>query len=123
MDNQHKDISFIAQVRALTWKNFLLKKRTLKMTITEFIFPIVYCLGYLLYFGVFTTKGSTLNSYFTSIDFYTFVFYLGIVILTFISMVGFTNFQIPRESEINVASSLEMMNVSRFASEVSFIVI
>jgi hypothetical protein len=51
------------------------------------------------------------------------VFYLCLVNLTFISLVGYVNFQVPKEQEVNVASSLEMMNVSRFASEASFIVI
>ena len=51
------------------------------------------------------------------------MFYLGLVNLTFISLVGYVNFQVPKEKEVNVASSLEMMNVSRFASEASFIVI
>jgi hypothetical protein len=40
--------------------------------------------------------------------------------LTYISLVRFINFQVPRETEINVASTLEIMNVSKFASEVSF---
>jgi hypothetical protein len=35
--------------------------------------------------------------------------------------VRFINFQVPKEKEINVASTLEMMNVSKFASEISFI--
>jgi len=93
------------------------------MTATEFVYPIIYCMGYLLQFGVFTSKGTLADTYFRSGDFYTFVFYLGLVVGTFISLAGFINFQIPREYEINVASSLEMMNISRFASEVSFIVI
>ena len=74
------------------------------MTLSEFIFPLVYFFCYMLYFGVFTSKGTTLDNYFRSQDFYTFVFYLGVVILTFISIVGYINFQIPRESEINVSS-------------------
>ena len=43
--------------------------------------------------------------------------------LTFNSLAGYVNFQVPKEYEVNVASSLEMMNVSRFASEASFIMI
>ena len=93
------------------------------MTIAEFIFPIFYCMGYLLVFGVFTSKGSPLDNYFRSQQFYCFVFFLGLVNLTFISLVGYVNFQVPKEQEVNVASTLEIMNVSRFASEASFIVI
>lgn len=74
------------------------------MTIAEFIHPIFYCLGYFLIFGVFTTPGTALDAYFKSEEFFCFVFYLGVVTLTFISHVGFINFQLPKEYENNVAS-------------------
>lgn len=50
------------------------------------------------------------------------MFYLNVTNLTLISFVRFINFQIPRESEINVVSNLEIMNVSKFASDIAFII-
>ena len=93
------------------------------MTLVEFLLPVLYLLVYLMNFGVFTKKDSTLDKYFTGQDFYTFVFYLSIVVGTYISLCTFVNFQLPREKEINVASTLQIMNVSRFASDMSFILI
>jgi hypothetical protein len=51
------------------------------------------------------------------------VFYLSVVVATYISLCTFVNFQLPREKEINVTSTLEMMNVNRVASDLSFMII
>jgi hypothetical protein len=114
-------VPFFTQVRALVWKNYLLKRRHWRITMTEFLFPFLYCVTFLATIGTFTDKGTSLDSYFRSKDFYTFTFYLGVLTLTYISLVRFINFQVPREAEINVTSTLQIMNVSQFASEVSFI--
>jgi radical SAM superfamily enzyme len=93
------------------------------MTLVEFILPVIYLFAYMLNFGVFTKKDSTMDKYFTGQDFYTFVFYLSIVVGTYISLCTFVNFQLPREKEINVSSTLKIMNVSSLASDLSFILI
>ena len=118
-----KTPSFCRKVWSLTWKNYLLKKRNFGMTLVEFLLPVIYLLVYLMNFGVFTKKDTDVDSYFVGSDFYTFVFYLSVVVATYISLCTFVNFQLPREKEINVTSTLEIMNVSRFASDLSFIII
>jgi len=63
------------------------------MTLVElFILPIIYLFVYLLNFGVFTQKGTPIDSYFTQSEFYTFVFYLSVVVATYISLCTFVNF-------------------------------
>jgi hypothetical protein len=94
------------------------------MTIVEmFVWPLVFMFAYFLNFGLFTKKDTPIGNYFNSQDFYQFVFYLTIVVGTYISLCSFVNFHIPREKDINVASTLEIMNVSRFSSDLSFILI
>ena len=80
------------QVSALIWKNFILKKRHWRMTIAEFVFPILYCITYLGTTGLLSPKGTVSYDYFRSGEFYDFVFYLGVLTLTYISMVRFINF-------------------------------
>jgi hypothetical protein len=114
------EISFWRQVKALIWKNYLLKIRHWKTTMVEFILPVIFCLAFLATLGIFAPENSEVHKYFLSQQFYLFVFYLGVVVCTYISLTRFTNFHIPREAEINVDSSLRLMNVSKIASEMSY---
>jgi hypothetical protein len=82
----------------------------------------MFFITYLLVFGIFTSNGSSLDKYFKSKDFYVCVYYLGIVTSNSITPVRFINFQMPRESEISIENTLDIMNVSKFASEVSMII-
>ena len=97
-------VSFYTQVKSLTWKNYILKKRNMGMIYVDLGLQVVMLLGYLLNFGVFTSKNSAMDKYFTGTDFYTFIFYLTVVVGNYISLCIFVNFQLPREKEINVAS-------------------
>lgn len=56
------------------------------MTLVEFLLPVVYLFVYLMNFGVFTQKNTDIDSYFVGPDFYTFVFYLSVVVATYISL-------------------------------------
>ena len=115
--------SFIQNVKSLTWKNYLLKKRYWGITIVEFIYPFLNLLSICLYQGVFTTEGSVLHGFFTSKQWFTFIFYLTLDLGSYITLALFINFQAPREKELNVESTLEIMNVSKFSSEMAFVVI
>ena len=99
-----------------------MKKRHWKLTLVELLLPLVFCLSFLATVGAFTEKDSHLDSYFNH-EFYTFVQYLGVFPLLFVSFAIFINFQIPREREINVSSTLTIMNVSPIASEVSLMIL
>jgi hypothetical protein len=80
------------QVSALIWKNWILKRRHWKITITEYIFPMLYCITFLATTGLLSPKGTKAYDYFRSPDFYDFVFYLGVLTLTYMSLVRFINF-------------------------------
>jgi hypothetical protein len=115
-------VSFCQQVKALIWKNYILKRRHWKMALIELVMPLVYCVVFLATIGAFSKKDSTLDNYLRH-EFYTFVQYLGLLPLLFVSFGMFINFQIPREKAINLDSSLIIMNVSPVASEVSIMII
>jgi len=109
---------FWQQVRALMWKNFLLKRRHWKLTLFEFLMPLVYFISFLGTVGAFTEPGSGIESFLKN-QFYVFVSYLAILPLLYITFAVFINFQVPHESEINVRSNLEIMNVSAEASDIA----
>jgi hypothetical protein len=48
-------VSFYTQVKSLTWKNYILKKRNMGMIYVDLALQVVMLLGYLLNFGVFTS--------------------------------------------------------------------
>jgi hypothetical protein len=84
--------SFYTQVKSLTWKNYILKRRNMVMVYVDIGLQIVMFLCYLANFGILTKKDSTMDKYFTGTDFYTFVFYLSVVVGNYISLCIFVNF-------------------------------
>lgn len=58
----------------------------------EFLFPLLYCVTFLGTLGMFCPKDTPVYDYFRSQDFYVFVFYLGVLTLTYVSLVRFINF-------------------------------
>ena len=58
----------------------------------EFLFPLLFCFTFLATIGVFSSTGSTIDNYYKSENFYIFVFFLGVLTLTYISLVRYINF-------------------------------
>lgn len=56
-----------------------------------------------------------LQDFFTSDSFYYYACVLGILPLLWGNLVHFVNFQVPREKEIKVGSTLKIMNVNPYA--------
>lgn len=107
----------------MTWKNYLLKKRYWGITVVEFIYPVLNLLSICLNQGLLTTEGTVMHDFFTSKQWYIFIYYLTLDLGAYITLALFINFQAPREKDINVESTLEVMNVSKFASEMGFVLI
>jgi hypothetical protein len=70
----------------LTWKNYLIKKRSLSIVLAEMGYPILNLMIIPLQLGLFTKKGSAIDAYFTGQDWYVFVYYLTIVTGSFITL-------------------------------------
>ena len=58
--------SFWQQVKALTWKNFLLKKRHWGFFVIELFAQLLDCISFLATTGLFTAKDSDLDKFFKS---------------------------------------------------------
>ena len=51
-------VTFLGQVLALTWKNYMLKRRHWLSTLSEFMIPIIYLFFYLAATGILFTPGT-----------------------------------------------------------------
>jgi hypothetical protein len=73
--------------------------------------------------GFLWQNETVMQAYFTSDGFYYYGCVLGILPILWVNLTHFVNFQIPKEKEINVGTTLKIMNVSPYAYGLSFMLI
>lgn len=116
-------MAFIRQLKVLVWKNLLIKKRNSKDTILEYILPIALALIIAIInivFPLFVEKES-LDS---RIAFYTFNFVLtSAVPLLFANTCRFIMFQVVKEKELKIFSTLSTMNLSSSTYGLSYFLV
>jgi hypothetical protein len=103
------EASFWLQLRALTWKNYLIKTRNKRDIMIECLIPLV-----ITAFGVLTKHAIK--------DYYNFVvFFLAYLISG--NCCRFTLSQLSREKELKLSDALQVMNISPMAIHLSYIII
>ena len=109
MGSEASPASFWMHLRALVWKNYLIKKRSKRDILIEFLITLV-----ITAFGVLTKH--------TIKDYYNFVvFFLAYLISG--NCCRFTLSQLSREKEMKISDALQVMNASPMAVNLSYIII
>lgn len=105
-------MSFIRQLKVLIWKNWLIKRRNTKDTILEYSLPIALALIIAVINLVFPSTVKK-EDYEARVAFYSFNFILtSAVPLLFANTCRFIMFQVVKEKELKIFSTLSTLNLS-----------